>query len=57
VLNTLNEGGRPGKGMISWKTTLNNMEMQQVASYVISLNGSTPANPKAPEGDITWSKQ
>ena len=57
VLNTLNNGGRPGKGMISWKTTLNNTEMQQVASYVISLNGTTPANPKAAEGDITWSKQ
>lgn len=57
ILNTLNNGGRPGKGMISWKTTLNNAEMQQVASYVISLNGTTPANPKASEGDITWSKQ
>lgn len=57
ILNTLNNGGRPGKGMISWKTTLNNTEMQQVASYVISLNGTTPANPKASEGDITWSKQ
>lgn len=57
VLNTLNEGGRPGKGMISWKTTLSNLEMQQVGSYVISLNGTTAANPKAAEGDITWSKQ
>lgn len=57
VVNTLNEGGRPGKGMISWKNTLNNTEIQQVGSYVISLNGSTPANPKDPEGDITWSKQ
>jgi cytochrome c oxidase cbb3-type subunit 3 len=57
VLNTLNNGGRPGKGMISWKTTLNNTEMQQVASYVITLNGTTPANPKEAEGDITWSKQ
>lgn len=57
ILNTLNNGGRPGKGMISWKTTLNNTEMQQVASYVISLNGTTPANPKEPQGDITWSIQ
>lgn len=57
VVNTLNNGGRPGKGMISWKNVLSNEETQQVASYVISLNGTTPANPKAPEGDITWSKQ
>ena len=57
VVNTLNNGGRPGKGMISWKNVLSNEETQQVAGYVISLNGTTPANPKAPEGDITWSKQ
>ena len=57
VVNTLNEGGRPGKGMISWKNTLNSTEIQQVGSFVISLNGTTPANPKDPEGDITWSKQ
>jgi len=57
VVNTLNNGGRPGKGMISWKNVLSNEEIQQVGSYVISINGTTPANPKAPEGEITWSKQ
>jgi len=57
ILKTLNEGGRAGKGMISWKSTFNNDELQQLASYVISLNGTTAANPKAAEGDIIWSKQ
>lgn len=52
VFNTISEGGRSGKGMIPWKTTLSPDEMQQVASYVISLAGTTPANPKAPEGDL-----
>jgi len=42
--------------MISWKTTIKPEERQQVASYVISLQGTTPASPKAPEGDIIWSK-
>ena len=52
IFNTLVEGGRDGKGMISWKSTLKPGEMAQVASYVLSFQGTSPANPKAPEGDI-----
>ena len=52
VFNTLVEGGRDGKGMISWKSTLKPSEMAQVSSYVLSFQGTTPANPKAPEGEI-----
>ncbi len=52
VFTTISEGGRSGKGMIPWKTTLKPNEIQQVASYVISLKGTTPANPKEAEGDI-----
>ena len=52
VFKTINEGGRDGKGMISWKATLKPLEMAQVASYLLQFEGSTPANPKAPEGDI-----
>lgn len=43
--------------MIAWKTSLSAEQRQQVASYVISLQGTTPANPKAAEGDIIWTKQ
>lgn len=57
IYHTISEGGRPGKGMVAWKSTYSAEQRQQVASYVISLQGTTPANPKAPEGDITWSKQ
>ncbi len=57
IYHTISEGGRPGKGMVAWKASLSTEQRQQVASYVISLQGTTPANPKAPEGDITWSKQ
>lgn len=52
VFHTLVNGGRDGKGMISWKGTLKPKEMQQVASYVLSLKGSNPKDPKAPEGDV-----
>lgn len=52
VFHTMMNGGRDGKGMISWKTTLKPKEMQKVGSYVLSLKGSNPVNPKAPEGEI-----
>lgn len=52
IFHTLVNGGRDGKGMISWKGTLKPKEMQKVASYIISLKGSNPADPKAPDGEI-----
>lgn len=52
VFHTLVNGGRDGKGMISWKGTLKPKEMQKVASYILSLKGSNPADAKAPEGEV-----
>lgn len=52
VFHTISEGGRSGKGMIAWKQTLRPREIQQVASYVLALQGTTPANPKEPEGEV-----
>lgn len=52
VFKTVSEGGRSGKGMIAWKQQLKPLQIAQVASYVLSLQGTTPANPKAPEGNI-----
>ncbi len=54
VFNTITKGGRPGKGMIAWESTLSKEERIQLASYIISMQGVAPANPKAAEGDITW---
>ncbi len=45
--------GVPAKGMIAWKDQLNAGEMQEVASYILGLVGTTPANPKEPQGDLT----
>lgn len=42
--------GVPAKGMISWQNQFNPKTMQEVASYVISLQGTNPPNAKAPEG-------
>jgi cytochrome c oxidase cbb3-type subunit 3 len=52
LFHTINNGGRDGKGMIAWKGTLKPKEMQKVASYILSLKGSNPKDPKAPEGEI-----
>jgi cytochrome c oxidase cbb3-type subunit 3 len=52
LFHTITNGGRDGKGMIAWKGTLKPKEIQAVASYVISLRGSNPKDPKAPDGDI-----
>lgn len=52
VFQVVAEGGRSGKGMIAWKAQLKPLQMAQVSSYVLSLQGTTPANPKAPEGEI-----
>ena len=52
IFHTISNGGRDGKGMISWKGTLKPKEIQDVESYVLSLQGSNPVNPKAPDGEV-----
>lgn len=50
IFHTLTEGV-PAKGMIAWKRQLNPLQIQQVASYVMSLQGSNPAGAKEPQGE------
>jgi cytochrome c oxidase cbb3-type subunit 3 len=38
------------KGMPPWGKTLKPEDVEQVVAYVASLQGSNPANPKAPQG-------
>lgn len=52
IYRTLEKGGRDGKGMVSWKGILKPTEMQLVASYVMSLEGTNPKESKAPDGEI-----
>ncbi|MDJ1466685.1 cbb3-type cytochrome c oxidase N-terminal domain-containing protein [Cytophagaceae bacterium DM2B3-1] len=49
--------GVPAKGMIAWEKQLNPLQMQQVASYILSLQGSNPPNAKEPQGDKVDTKQ
>ncbi len=42
--------GVPAKGMLTWDGKLNPREIQEVASYVLSLQGTNPPNAKAPQG-------
>jgi cytochrome c oxidase cbb3-type subunit 3 len=41
--------GVPEKGMITWKGVLKPEEIHAVASYIYTLRGTTPPNPKPPE--------
>ncbi|MCC5919108.1 MAG: c-type cytochrome [Cyclobacteriaceae bacterium] len=43
--------GVRSKGMIPWEDQLSPEEMQNVSSYVLTLVGTEPANPKDPEGE------
>lgn len=52
VFNTIMEGGRDGKGMVAWKSEIKPSDIQKVSSYVLSLQGTNPPEPKAPEGDL-----
>jgi len=48
--------GVPAKGMIPWQDQLNAAEMQEVSSYILTLVGTTPANPKEPQGELMSSE-
>ncbi|WP_232834781.1 cbb3-type cytochrome c oxidase N-terminal domain-containing protein [Pleomorphovibrio marinus] len=39
------------KGMVPWQDQMSPLEMQQVSSYVLTLVGTTPSNPKEPQGE------
>ncbi len=44
--------GVAGKAMKSWKEDFKPLEIQALSAYVLSLQGTTPPNPKAPEGEL-----
>lgn len=51
IFRTISEGV-PSKGMISWKSQLSPKQIQQVASFVLTLKGTKPATAKEPQGEI-----
>lgn len=44
--------GAPDMGMIAWKSQLPPLAIQQVASYILTMEGTNPPNAKAPQGEI-----
>lgn len=44
--------GWPAKGMPPWGRAIRPDELAALVSYVRSLQGSNPPNPRAPEGDV-----
>lgn len=43
--------GVPAKGMVSWEKSMSATNIAEVANYIVSLQGSKPANAKAPQGE------
>ncbi len=51
MFNTVTNGVLE-KGMISYKDQYSPQQRLEVLSYIITLHGTTPANPRAPQGDL-----
>ena len=50
IQKTITEGVLE-KGMLAWKGTLSDDQISGLVAYVLSLQGTNPANPKEPQGD------
>jgi cytochrome c oxidase cbb3-type subunit 3 len=45
------KNGYPEKGMQSWQSMYSPVQMKNLTSFVKSLQGTTPASPKDPQGE------
>ena len=52
IFATISNGGRDGKGMVAWGKTLKPKDIQKVASYIMAMQGTTPAKPKPAQGEL-----
>ncbi len=43
--------GVPSKGMVAWQNSMNGSQMQELASFILSLQGTNPPGGKDPQGD------
>jgi cytochrome c oxidase cbb3-type subunit 3 len=43
--------GVPEKGMIAWEKSMSAQQIADITNYVMSLRGTKPAGPKAPQGN------
>lgn len=42
--------GWPSKGMVAWQNSMNGGQMQQLTSFILSIQGTNPAGAKEPQG-------
>ncbi|VXB87057.1 Cytochrome C oxidase subunit III [Flavobacterium sp. 9AF] len=52
IFKVISEGSQKNTVMAPWKEVIKPTDIQKLASYIISLQGSNPANAKAPEGEL-----
>lgn len=53
IFKTITQGGASGKGMIAWKGILKPEEIQNMASYILSIRGTVPDGVGAePQGTL-----
>lgn len=50
-IQTIIDKGVTTQGMPAWEAVFSDEELIQITAYVVSLKGSNPANPKAPQGE------
>lgn len=43
--------GVPSKGMVAWQNSMNGAQMQELASYILTLQGTNPPGAKEPQGE------
>lgn len=43
--------GVPEKGMVSWEKSMSPKNISEVTNYILSIQGTKPANAKAPQGE------
>lgn len=46
------KNGVPAKGMISWKSQLRPSDIQNVSSYILTMEGTNPENQKEAQGEL-----
>lgn len=51
IFKTISDGV-PGKPMVAWKEALSADEIQELASYIMTLKGTNPPNARPPEGEL-----
>jgi cytochrome c oxidase cbb3-type subunit 3 len=55
VFKLISEGSKNNTTMVAWNKNLKPTEIQNVASYILSLQGTNPAGAKAAEGEL-WAE-